>query len=70
MRDYTEYMGRSVVITTPIPTVDEMAKRLGMGKKRVAEIREIMRKAPSRSTKRRRVTSAEDKTERREKAAR
>jgi hypothetical protein len=61
-------MGRSVIITTPIPTADEMAKRLGMGKKRVAEIREIMRKAPSRSTKRR-VTSAQDKTERREKAA-
>lgn len=36
-------MGRSVVITTPIPTVDEMAKRLRIGKKRLAVIREIAR---------------------------
>ena len=43
-RDYTGCMGRSVVITTPIPTADEMAKRLGMGKKRVATIREIVHK--------------------------
>jgi hypothetical protein len=36
-------MGRSVTITTPIPTVDEMAKRLGVGKRRLATIRRIAR---------------------------
>jgi hypothetical protein len=43
MRGYTYRMGRSVIITTPIPTADEVAKRLRMGKKRVAMIREIVR---------------------------
>jgi hypothetical protein len=36
-------MGRSVTITTPIPTVDEMAKRLRIGKKRLAIIKAIAR---------------------------
>ena len=68
-RDYTDYMGRSVVITTPIPTADEMAKRLGMGKKRVATIRQIVRKNSSKVVNRNRSASSNGKVEARDKAA-
>jgi hypothetical protein len=35
-------MGRSVVITTPIPTADELAKQLHIGKRRLATIKRIV----------------------------
>lgn len=69
MRDYTDCMGRSVVITTPIPTADEMAKRLGMGKKRVAAIRAIIRKNSAKFVNRSKSVSSSRKVEVREKAA-
>jgi hypothetical protein len=62
-------MGRSVVITTPIPTADEMAKRLGMGKKRVATIREIVHKNSAKFLNRGRSVPSSGKVEVREKAA-
>lgn len=33
---------KPVIIRTPIPTVEEVAKRLGISKKRQKKIREIM----------------------------
>lgn len=69
MRDYTYRMGRSVIITTPIPTADEMAKRLGMGKKRVAKIREIVHKNSAKFLNRSKSISSSGKVEAREKAA-
>ena len=68
-RVYTDCMGRSVIITTPIPTADEMAKRLGMGKKRVAMIREIVHKNSAKFVNRSRSVSSSRKVEAREKAA-
>ncbi len=35
-------MGRSVIITTPIPSVEEVARSLGMGKARLRRIRAIV----------------------------
>jgi hypothetical protein len=66
---YTDYMGRSVIITTPIPTADEIAKRLGMGKKRVAMIREIVRKNSAKFVNRSRSVAPDRRVEAREKAA-
>jgi hypothetical protein len=62
-------MGRSVIITAPIPTADEMAKRLGMGKKRLAAIREIVHKNSAKFVNRSRSDSSSRKVEAREKAA-
>jgi hypothetical protein len=62
-------MGRSVVITTPLLTADEMATRLGIGKKRLAAIKEIVRKPYSVSGRRRATGSSGGKAEKREKAA-
>jgi hypothetical protein len=62
-------MGRSVVIKTPLLTSDEMAKRLGVGKKRLAEIKEIVRTPSSGSAGRHTSGSFDRKAERLEKAA-
>jgi hypothetical protein len=62
-------MGRSVIITTPIPTVDEMAKRLRIGKKRLATIREIVHKNSAKFLDRNNSASSRRKVEAREKAA-
>jgi hypothetical protein len=62
-------MGRSVIITTPIPTVDEMAKRLRMGKKRVAMIRQIVQKNSAKFLDRNKSVSSSRKVGAREKAA-
>jgi hypothetical protein len=62
-------MGRSVVITTPIPTADELAKRLGMGKKRVAAIRAIIQKNSAKFVGRSKPASSSRKGGVREKAA-
>jgi hypothetical protein len=62
-------MGRSVVITTPIPTVDELAKRLRIGKKRLATIREIVHKNSGKFMDRNRSVSSSRKIEAREKSA-
>jgi hypothetical protein len=53
---YNQPMGRSVVISTPIPTADELAKRLRIGKKRLAMIREIVHTNSSASAHRRTST--------------
>jgi hypothetical protein len=46
-------MGRSVTITTPIPTLEEVGKRLKMGKARQRRLIEIVRgSAPKASFKR------------------
>jgi hypothetical protein len=62
-------MGRSVVITTPIPTVDEMAKRLRIGKKRLATIREIVHKNSGKFLDRNKSVSSSRKVGARDKAA-
>jgi hypothetical protein len=62
-------MGRSVIITTPIPTVDEMAKRLRIGKKRLATIREIARQVRETPQKTEPSGKAVQGTAEREKAA-
>ena len=69
MRGYSYCMGRSVIISTPIPTADEMAKRLGMGKKRVATIREIVHKNSAKFVNRSRSVFSSRKVEVREKTA-
>jgi hypothetical protein len=55
-------MGRSVIITTPIPTADEMAKRLGIGKKRLASIKQIVRNSSNGSFENRGVDTLKRKT--------
>jgi hypothetical protein len=62
-------MGRSVVISTPLLTADELATRLGIGKRRLAAIKEIVKKPTSGATGRRTEDSTERKAERLEKAA-
>jgi hypothetical protein len=62
-------MGRSVIITTPIPTVDEMAKRLHIGKQRLATIREIVHKNSAKFLGRNRPVTSSRKVEACEKAA-
>ncbi len=58
-----------MVITTPIPTADEMAKRLKIGKKRVVAIREIVLKNSAKFVNRRKTEPLNRKIETREKAA-
>ena len=57
------------MITTPIPTADEMAKRLRIGKKRLAAIREILHKNSGEFLDRNKPVTSGRKVEAREKAA-
>lgn len=45
-------MKRPAIITTPIPTSDEIARRLGMSKKRQREIQEIVQNGLKREARR------------------
>jgi hypothetical protein len=62
-------MGRSVVITTPLLTADEMAKRLRVGKKRAAAIREIVLKNSAKILSRSKTAASSREGETHEKVA-